>query len=122
MSGQNQLPDVPVIDVREAWDRASNESSYILDVRELEELEEISVPGAIHVPLGTLPAQASMLPTDRELLVICRSGVRSAFATKFLLDSGFSGTRNVQGGVIAWAEAQLPYASQGEVHNRSGEG
>ncbi len=122
MSGANQVPDVPVIDVREAWQRASNETSYILDVRELEELEEISVPGAIHVPLGSLSAQASMIPTDRELLVICRSGVRSAFATKFLLDSGFSGTRNVEGGVIAWAEARLPYSSQGEAYNQPGEG
>ncbi|MGA7670299.1 MAG: rhodanese-like domain-containing protein [Nitrolancea sp.] len=121
MSGENQVPDVPSIDVREAWDQASKSSSYILDVREPEELEEISVPGAIHVPLGSLPTQASMLPDDRELHVICRSGVRSAFATKFLLDSGFSGTRNVRGGVIAWAESELPYMSHGENHNQEGE-
>ncbi len=105
--------------MQDAWERASNQSSHILDVREPEELEEISVPGAIHVPLGSLAAQASMLPTDRELLVICRSGVRSAFATQFLLDSGFSGTRNVRGGVIAWAEAELPYISQGQQYNQS---
>ena len=118
MSGHDQVPDGPAVDVREAWESASNKESYILDVREPEELEEISVPGALHVPLDSLAAQASALPTDRELLVICRSGVRSAFATKFLRDSGFSGTRNISGGVIAWAEAELPYYSDGQAYNQ----
>ncbi len=117
MTVPNGVPVVPEIDVVTAWTRASENDSYILDVREPHELVEISVPGAIHIPLGSLPAESSSLPRDRELLVLCRSGVRSAYATQFLLASGFERTRNVTGGVIAWAEAQLPFRSNGVHYN-----
>ncbi len=117
MSGPNGVPDVPQIDVVAAWKQSRDGTSYIVDVREPDELVEIAVQGAIHVPLGSLPAETSSLPRDRDLLVICRSGVRSAFATKYLLDAGFSGTRNVAGGVIAWSEARLPFEANGTVYN-----
>jgi rhodanese-related sulfurtransferase len=122
MTGQQGVPDVPEIDVVSAWDRARNNESYIVDVRESDELAEVSVPSAIHVPLGSIPAEAGTLPRDREILVICRSGVRSAYATQFLLASGIEGVKNVSGGVIAWAQAGLPYTSHGTVYNNEADG
>ena len=119
MSGPNSIPDVPQIDVASAWEQARAGQSYILDVREPEELDEIAVSGAIHIPLGSLADEAPTLPQDRDLLVICRSGVRSAFATQYLLDAGFIGAKNVSGGVIAWAEAQLPFEANGQKYNVS---
>lgn len=119
MTSSSELPQVPEIDVVSAWQRVRDETSYILDVREPHELADISVPGAIHVPLNLLPSQALSLPSDRELLVICHSGIRSAYATQFLLNAGFAGTKNVAGGVIAWAQAQLPYLSRGTTFNSS---
>ena len=117
MSKPGGLSDVPNVDVVTAWTRARERASYLLDVREPDELVEISVPGAIHIPLGSLHAEASTLPTDRELHVICHSGVRSVYATQFLLASGFDGAKNVNGGVIAWAQARLPYTSFGKTFN-----
>ncbi len=117
MTGPNSIPEVPQIDVVSAWEQARAGASYILDVREPDELTEIAVSGAIHVPLGSLQSQVSELPQDRDLLVICRSGVRSAYATQFLLASGFSGAKNVAGGVIAWSGAQLPFVSNGREYN-----
>lgn len=119
MTGPNGVPSVPEIDVVKAWRRVLEESSYILDVREPDELREISVPGAIHVPLGSLPVKVSGLPRDREPLVLCRSGVRSAYATQFLMTSGFENAKNVTGGVIAWAQARLPYTSNGQMYYQS---
>lgn len=118
MTNEGGIPDAPEIDVVSAWNEATAGKSYILDVREPEELEEIALEDAIHVPLGSLPAEAADLPKDRELLVICRSGVRSAYAARFLLDSGFADVRNIRGGVIAWAEARLPYWSFGQSYNQ----
>ena len=120
MSNQNGVPVVPEIDPSSAWERARSHGAVILDVREAEELDELSVPGVTHIPLGALQVEATSLPRDRELLVICRSGVRSAFATQFLLTSGFQRTTNITGGVIAWARAKLPFVLNGEAVNFEG--
>ena len=117
MSNQNGVPVVPEIDPASAWERAKAQDAVILDVREADELDELAVPGVIHIPLGSLQAEAESLPRDRDLLVICRSGVRSAYATQFLLASGFERTLNIAGGVIAWAHAELPYVLNGEAVN-----
>lgn len=119
MSRPGERTDVPQIDVVTACHRASENASYLLDVREPDELVEFSVPGAIHIPLGSLSSRVSDLPRDGELLVICHSGVRSAYATQFLLASGFDGTKNIGGGVIAWAQAHLPYTSFGQPFNQA---
>jgi rhodanese-related sulfurtransferase len=117
MSNQNGVPVVPEIDPVSAWERAKSQDAVILDVREAEELDELAVPGVTHIPLGSLQAEAGSLPHDRDLLVICRSGVRSAYATQFLRTSGFERTLNIAGGVIAWAQAELPYVLDGEAVN-----
>ncbi len=117
MSGRSEIPSVPEVDVVTAWEMVCESASYILDVRETNELTEISVPSAIHVPLGLLHTVVCELPRDRELFVLCHSGVRSAYATQFLLASGFEDVKNVTGGVIAWAQAHLPYISYGNLFN-----
>jgi rhodanese-related sulfurtransferase len=117
MSNQNGVPIVPEIDAASAWERAKSQDAVIIDVREPEELDEFAVPGVTHIPLGALPVEAPSLPRDRDLLLLCRSGVRSAHATQFLLRSGFERTLNITGGVIAWAQAELPYVFNGEAVN-----
>ncbi len=117
MSSLDQIPSVPEVDVVTAWEMAREHTSYIVDVREADELTEISVPSAIHIPLGSLHTVVRELPRDRALFVLCHSGVRSAYATQFLLASGFDDVKNITGGVVAWAQAQLPYMSYGYVFN-----
>jgi len=117
MPNQNGVPVVPEIDPLSAWERVKSHGAMIVDVREAEELDELAVPGVTHIPLGSLQAFAVNLPGDRDLFVICRSGVRSAFATQFLIASGFQRTLNLTGGVIAWAQAELPYVLNGQPIN-----
>ena len=75
--------------------------AWLLDVREDDEWAAGHADAAHHVPLGELGSRVEDLPTDRAIAVICRSGARSARATKALLDAGFPAV-NVAGGMQAW--------------------
>ena len=88
--------------------RIEASAALLVDVREREEWQTGHVAGATHIPLGTLPEAASSLPKDREMLVICRTGNRSAKAQEKLAQAGFTHVTNVTGGMTAWAEHGLP--------------
>jgi rhodanese-related sulfurtransferase len=75
------------------------EEEFLLDVRSPMELAVERVPGALNIPLGQLRTRLGELPRDREILVICRSGTRSYYATRILLQNGFK-ARNVVGGML----------------------
>jgi adenylyltransferase/sulfurtransferase len=60
------------------------------------------------VPHDRLPAELGTIPRDREILVTCRSGVRSAIAVRVLTDAGFSAVVELEGGALAWARAVDP--------------
>jgi len=70
----------------------------VLDVCTAPERSQISIPGSIHVPLDSLRECLDEVPRDKELLVHCRAGGRSAYATRILLQNGFR-ARNVDGGM-----------------------
>jgi len=83
------------------------DGALALDVREPAEWQAGHVPGAFHLPLGQLEGGLATLPRDRRIVVICRSGNRSATATALLIRSGFDAV-NLGGGMQAWAAAGLP--------------
>ncbi|MEN4011530.1 MAG: rhodanese-like domain-containing protein [Chloroflexota bacterium] len=87
------------------------QGAFILDVRQPEEWNEVHVPGATLIPLGQLSARISEVPTDREIVVICRSGNRSQTARDILRQAGYENVTSVSGGIIAWQAAGLPTAS-----------
>ena len=84
----------------------------LLDVREDDEWQAGHAPGAVHVPLGTLVARLTEVPTDRPVAVVCRVGGRSAQATAYLLAQGVQ-ARNVTGGMQLWQARGLPVESDG---------
>lgn len=83
----------------------SGEEIVILDVRQPEEKREGSIPTSILIPLGELPIHINELEPfkDREIIVHCRTGMRSAQACQFLSKEGFK-TVNLTGGIKAWNE------------------
>lgn len=94
-----------------AGDISGNTSSddyIILDVREQWEYDQGHVAGVTLIPLGELKARASELPQDKPIYVMCHSGRRSVTASTILKDAGKQDIRNVQGGIVAWAAANLP--------------
>lgn len=81
----------------------AKEDFYFLDVREQEEYDNFNL-GAELIPLATLPANLDKLEPykNKEVVVHCRSGARSANAKAFLMQNGFSNVRNLLGGVLDW--------------------
>jgi sulfur-carrier protein adenylyltransferase/sulfurtransferase len=83
---------------------ASPDPPLLVDVREPEEWAISRLPGALEIPKAQLPQRVDELTHARSLVVFCRSGGRSAEATRTLLDLGFSHVRSLKGGINAWAE------------------
>jgi rhodanese-related sulfurtransferase len=102
-------PSVPEIDAATlAGDRAVGEDIQIVDVREPNEWAAGHLPGAVLIPLGELARRAGELDPARPVVVVCRSGNRSATATDLLRRGGFRDVKNLGGGMTAWARAGYP--------------
>lgn len=100
----------PSIPVKEAAERHQN-GATLVDVREPDEFEAVSAPGAINVPLSLIQkhgkkafTKAGVDPDTDGLLIICRSGGRSAMACQMIGAHAI----NVDGGMLAWVTAGLP--------------
>jgi len=78
-------------------------STQFLDVREPAEIVEGSLPGTVNIPLGQLPTRVPELDRNRRVVVLCRSGGRSAHAAKLLADVGFTDVVNLDGGMLAYS-------------------
>lgn len=100
----------PFVDVDPAFVTAHRGSVALVDVREPEEYagELGHVPGAALVPLATLLDASTRWDPQREVVLVCRSGGRSARAAIALAGRGFRRLYNLRGGMLAWNEAHLP--------------
>lgn len=78
-----------------------NQPPYVLDVREPLEREIASIGGTL-IPLGELDARVDEVPRDADVVVVCRSGQRSAKAVEMLRERGFARAINLEGGLKAW--------------------
>jgi sulfur-carrier protein adenylyltransferase/sulfurtransferase len=79
-----------------------NFQGLLIDVRESDEHAIAHIDGSRLIPLKELPDQLGSLPKDREILVHCKAGGRSARAVQLMLDHGFTQVKNVSGGIDAW--------------------
>ena len=85
--------------------------AFILDVREPDEWNESHIPGTTLIPLGELASRVDELPQDQEIVVVCRSGNRSAEGRDILLAAGFTQVTSMAGGIKQWATAGLETVS-----------
>lgn len=84
---------------------------FMLDVREPSEWDAVYVPDTVLVPLGQLSQRLSEIPTDEPIVIICRSGNRSAQAREVLLAAGYSNVTSVAGGILDWQAQGQPTVS-----------
>ena len=77
--------------------------ALVLDVREPDEWVAGHVPGAALIPLGELAARVAEVPRDRDVVVVCRSGNRSAQGRDILLGAGYTSVTSMAGGMNDWA-------------------
>lgn len=97
-------PEVSVQQARELV----NEGAFLLDVRTPLEWEEAHIAGATLIPLDQLETHLSELPRDRKIVVMCRSGNRSATARDLLKQAGFEQVTSMAGGINQWRAAGFP--------------
>lgn len=76
----------------------------VLDVREDWELAQAVLPGAVHIPMGQIPARLAELDVSQPVVVICHHGMRSQQVAEFLEKKGFTAVSNLSGGIDAWSE------------------
>jgi adenylyltransferase/sulfurtransferase len=96
-----RVPEIQVEELKRKLD--AGEDVFLLDVRERHEVAICGLGGHL-VPLGELPKRVHELDSSRDIVVHCRSGVRSAKAVAFLRQAGFRRVRNLAGGILAWAD------------------
>ena len=87
----------------------SGEHVQLLDVREPHEVAVSRIPGSVHIPLAAVVTRMAELDPERELIVHCKMGGRSARAIEALREAGYRGRMiNLEGGIKAWAERIEP--------------
>jgi rhodanese-related sulfurtransferase len=79
--------------------------AFLLDVREPDEWAAGHIDGATLIPLGQLPARVAEVPPDRQVVVVCHSGNRSAKGRDVLLGAGYPSVTSMAGGMTAWTAA-----------------
>jgi rhodanese-related sulfurtransferase len=97
------IAQAEVTEVPTEFDR----SVVLLDVREDDEWQQGHAPGAVHIPMGDIPARIGELDADATYFVVCHLGGRSQRVAHYLAHHGYSAI-NVSGGMAAWAGAGRP--------------
>jgi adenylyltransferase/sulfurtransferase len=96
-----KIPEIQPEELKRRLD--AQEDIFVLDVREPHEYQIVNIKGHL-IPLGDLPTRIHELDSSREIVVHCKSGMRSAKAVDFLRKSGFKHATNLTGGILAWAD------------------
>jgi len=100
------VPEVFPAELKEALDGPAR--PVLVDVREPEEVEISTLAYDHLIPMGELDRALAELDPESDIVIYCRSGYRSAFATEFLLKHGFKRVRNLATGINGWAQTVDP--------------
>ena len=98
--------EIDPVEVKAKLDRGDR--FVLIDVREPHEYQICNIPGARLIPLGEVPRRVHELDSADEIVVHCKSGVRSGKACDFLRQAGFRKVKNMKGGILAWSDRVDP--------------
>jgi hydroxyacylglutathione hydrolase len=84
----------------------AEDAVILIDIRNPGEVEQGSIPGAVHIPLAQLRSRLDLVPTDRSIVVHCAGGWRSSVAASLMRANGFEHVSDLVGGYNAWAQAR----------------
>lgn len=105
---------IKTINVHELKNRMDlNSALCLIDVRELDEWQEVRIPNAIHIPKDEIAAKIDTHVKEKEQAIYlhCRGGVRSLYAAQTLLDLGYKDVYSIDGGIMEWAMFGYPVES-----------
>jgi adenylyltransferase/sulfurtransferase len=103
---QTGIPEITPAEVKKKMD--AHEPFILIDVREPHEYQICHIPGSKLIPLGEVPKRMNELNSADEIVVHCKSGMRSAKAVDLLMKSGFRKIHNLKGGILAWSDQVDP--------------
>ena len=103
----NSLPEMTT---REAASYLAdpNNTAVLIDVRESYEYQPRHAQGAINIPMSEFVARMAETPKEKDALIICEHGTRSAQVARYLMRQGYTRVFNVEGGTEQWEAAGLP--------------
>ena len=90
----------------------AKEDFFLLDVREPNEYQIGKIPGSTLIPLGEVPQRVNEIPRDKEIIVHCKMGGRSAKAAAFLRQQGYTNVKNLKGGITDWSDKIDPTGAE----------
>ncbi len=87
-----------------------NSNVLLIDVRDANEIQELSydVQGVKNIPLARLESKLGSIPKDKQVILVCRTGKRSAQAFEILKTKGYTNVATMKGGILAWKKAGYP--------------
>jgi adenylyltransferase/sulfurtransferase len=98
----NGIPEITPVELKKKLD--AHEPFVLIDVREPHEYQICKISGSKLIPLGEVPKRMNELNSADEIVVHCKSGMRSARAVELLIKSGFQKIHNLKGGILAWSD------------------
>ncbi len=93
--------DISVETLKEKIDK--KDDFFLLDIREPFEYDICRLPDATLIPMGEVPSRLNELDNEREMIIYCHAGVRSARVVMWLRQNGFTNAKNLSGGIDAWS-------------------
>ena len=103
---QTGIPEITPVELKQKMD--AHQPFVLIDVREPHEYQICRIPGSKLIPLGEVPTRMNELDSADEIVVHCKSGMRSARAVELLMKSGFGKIHNLKGGILAWSDQVDP--------------
>lgn len=101
--------DLPaLVDVETVAAIKDRDDVMLIDVREPEEYAAGHIAEGTLIPMGQVPERLSEIPTDKTVILYCRSGNRSGQVMQLLQAQGYTNVHNMEGGMLAWELAKLP--------------
>ena len=97
---RKEMKEITAQELKEWKDQGKD--FQLVDVREQHEVDLVNIGGK-HIPLGDIMARSEEIDTDKEVVVMCRSGQRSGAAVMALAGNGFTNLINLKGGILGWA-------------------
>ena len=100
--GVASAPEISVEDLKKKF--AADDDFILIDVREPDEFASSRIPGSVLIPKAHFfdATALDLLPRDKEIILHCRSGVRSAHCLAIIQGAGFMNSRHLGGGILAW--------------------
>jgi rhodanese-related sulfurtransferase len=106
--GQQTSSMAAEINTAQAYQLYQQKGAFFVDVREQSEWDSFHIPETTLIPLGQLPQRLSEIPKDRPIVVVCRSGNRSASGRDILKQAGYTNVTSMAGGVTDWKTQGYP--------------